>query len=197
MLPPPKLPILRWSGGIDVSRNGFRVIGRRILGSPAFIETERLHMAGPDGSTLVRIVVRHPGAVAVVPIHQGSVVLIRQYRAAIGREVLEVPAGKLNVPGEAPELAAKRELEEEVGFRAGSLEPLTAFVTTPGFCDERIVVYLAEDLTPVPATPHGVEEELAEVVHIPLGELRTRLWSGEFDDAKTMIALAAFLARAS
>src|SRR5947209_7381495 len=104
--------------------------------------------AGPDGETFERDVVHHPGAVIVVPVLEGgeSVLLVRQFRTAIGIELLEVPAGKRDVPGEAPEVTARRELQEEVGMRAGRLEQLCAFYNTPGFCDEYAYLYMALDL---------------------------------------------------
>ena len=92
----------------------------------------------PDGDTFERDVVHHPGAVSVVPVvDEGTaVLLVRQYRAAVDRDLLEIPAGKRDVAGEPPELTARRELEEEVGMRAGRLEQLAEFYNSPGFCDE-------------------------------------------------------------
>jgi ADP-ribose pyrophosphatase len=129
--------------------------------------------------------------VAVVPLIDGDVVLISQHRVAIGQDMLEIPAGKCDEPGEAPETTARRECEEEVGFRPGKLTLLTSFYTTPGFTDELIWLYLAEELTPVPSRPVGIEEEQAEVVRIPIEEALRRVREGHIRDAKTVIGLLA------
>lgn len=175
-----------------MGRDGFRVIGRRHIASAAFLDVERLYLAGPNGEGLERVVVRHPGAVALVPVRGDEVLLIRQYRAAVDRWLLEVPAGKLDVPGEAPEITAQRELREEMGYKADHLELLTSFFSTPGFSDERMYVYVATGLVEVPAAPHGVEEESAEQVSVPVAELLTLLTSGAVEDAKTLVALSLF-----
>ena len=175
-----------------MGRDGFRVIGRRHIASAAFLDVERLHLAGPNGEGLDRVVIRHPGAVALVPVRGDEVLLIRQYRAAVDRWLLEVPAGKLDVPGEAPELTAHRELREEMGYRAEHLELLTTFFSTPGFSDERMYVYVATGLVAVPAEPHGAEEESAEQVAVPVAELLPLLTSGAVEDAKTVAALSLF-----
>jgi len=174
---------------------GFNLIGVRHLATTSFLNAERHHILSPTGVVMERSVVRHPGAVAVVPVHGEDVVLISQYRAPIGRDLLEIPAGKLDMPGEDPIEAAGRELEEEVGLRAASLELLASFWTTPGFSNEYMWIYLASDLTQVEARPHGAEEEAAEIVRIPVGEVAARVAAGEFEDAKTIVGLAALAAR--
>jgi len=101
----------------------------------------------PDGRQAVREVMEHPGAAVIVPVDaDGNVRLVRQYRDAIGRQLLEVPAGKLD-EGEEPEDCARRELREELGLVAGRMTPLTSFYSSPGFCDEILHVFLAEELT--------------------------------------------------
>src|SRR5438552_18469217 len=101
----------------------------------------------PNGVTVDLEVVRHPGAAAVVPLKDdGTVILIRQYRHAAGGYIYEIPAGKLH-PGEDPKLCAARELQEEIGYRADSLELLTSILTTPGFTDEVIHIYKGTGLT--------------------------------------------------
>ena len=135
-------------------------------------------------------IVRHPGAAAVVPLRaDGHVVLVRQLRYAANSSWLyEVPAGKL-APGEAPEACARRELEEEAGVRAESLELLLPLWVTPGFCDERIWLYLARGLTP------GVqaleEDEHLRTVEMPFADALAMIGRGEITDAKTIAALAA------
>ncbi len=179
------------SGSVE----GFDVVGIRHVARSSFLNAERLHMISPTGVVMERSVVRHPGAVAVVPVDGEEVVLIRQYRAPTDSLMLEIPAGKLDQPGEDLIPAAARELEEEVGFRAGSIESLASFWTTPGFSDERMWLYLATDLTAVPPRPHGAEEEVAEIVRLPVADIAQMLADDVFDDAKTIIGLAALLAR--
>lgn len=143
----------------------------------------------PDGTEVTREILRHPGAVSVVPLIDGEAVLVRQYRAAIDKDLLEIPAGKRDVPGEAPEVTAARELKEEVGLAAGSLELLSSFYNTPGFCDEFSYVYLATDCVAVADDRQGVEEEHMTIERVPLDDVPTMVASGELDDAKTIIGL--------
>ena len=141
----------------------------------------------PDGREVELDIVRHPGAAAVVPfVTPDEVVLIRQHRYAAGGMLLEVPAGKLDA-GEAPERCALRELEEEAGFRAGRLERLGWIFTTPGFTDERIFLFAAFDLEPVPLRPD--DDELIEPVRVTLREALELVWRGELTDAKSALAL--------
>ena len=127
----------------------------------------------------------------MVPLIDGDVVFISQHRVAVGEELLEIPAGKCDEPGETPEITARRECEEEVGFRPEKLTLLTSFYTTPGFTDEIIWLYLAEELVPVPTRPVGFEEEQARVVRLPIDEALRRVREGDIRDAKTMIGLLA------
>ena len=153
----------------------------------AFLEmkTERVEL--PNGKTTLLDIIRHPGAAAVVPfISQTEVLLIRQYRHAAGGTILEVPAGKLDA-GETPEVCAARELEEEAGQRAGRLEPLGAIWTTPGFTDERIHLFAAFDLEAV--AQRLEDDELIELVPMPLRDALELVWSGELPDAKSALAL--------
>ncbi|MDT5159400.1 MAG: ADP-ribose pyrophosphatase [Acidobacteriota bacterium] len=137
--------------------------------------------------TYVREVVRHPGGAAVVPVFDdGTVVFVSQYRHPTLRFVLELPAGKLD-PGESPAETAARELEEELGIVAGRMEQLSEFYTTPGFCAERLWVFLATDLRET-ARRHE-EDEIIEVVRLPFARALDRVASGEIDDAKTIIGL--------
>jgi ADP-ribose pyrophosphatase len=140
----------------------------------------------PDGLRVELDVVRHPGAAAVVPFESDDVVLlIRQYRHAAGGTIWEVPAGKLD--GDAPEVCARKELEEEAGRRAGRLEKLGSILTTPGFSDEVIHLFAAFDLEEV---PHRREiDEVMEVVEVPLARALDMIESGELRDAKSALAL--------
>jgi ADP-ribose pyrophosphatase len=148
----------------------------------------------PNGVTLDLEVIRHPGAAGVVAIKEnGVVLLIRQYRHAAGGYIYEIPAGKLD-PEEDPRDCAARELEEEVGYRADSLEPLVRFLSTPGFTDEEIHVFLATGLTP--GTQRLDRDEVLEVVEMPLTEAIARIADGTIRDGKTIIGLqSAYLRR--
>jgi len=148
-----------------------------------FVETVTL----PNGHTTALEVIHHPGAAAVVPFFpDGTVLLVRQYRHAAGGMILEVPAGKLD-SGEAPEVCAARELEEEAGQRPGRLVRTGAIWTTPGFCDERIHLFAAFDLTPAARSPE--DDELIEVVRVSLHDALRLVWRGELSDAKSALAL--------
>jgi ADP-ribose pyrophosphatase len=141
----------------------------------------------PGGVRATREVVRHRGSVAVLPVHDdGRLVLVRQYRYAVDAHVWELPAGRRD-PGESPEEAARRELEEEVGLRAGRLEALSVFYTTPGFCDETMHLFRATGLTSVAARPEADERiEAATFTH---AEARERIRLGEVREGKTLVAL--------
>lgn len=145
----------------------------------------------PSGERFHREVVHHPGAVAVVPvIEEGTaVLLVRQYRAAVDGELLELPAGKRDVDGEDPAVTAGRELEEEVGMRAGRLEPLAWFHTSPGFTDEHVVVFLGLDLEPVAQNLQGLEEQHLTVERVALDDVPGLVADGAIADAKTIIGL--------
>lgn len=146
----------------------------------------------PGGRRAEREVVEHAGSVAVVAVHDGEVLLVRQYRIAIGRELLELPAGKLE-PGETPATSARRELEEETGFTSDTLQPLAQFYTSAGFTDEKLTIFFANDLRPVDTTPEW--DEQIEVVRLPVAAVRQKLLDGEFEDAKTLVGLQAALLR--
>lgn len=172
-----------------MSGGGLRFLGERLIATTSFLELARRYYVAPQGRLARREVIRHPGAVAVVPIIDGDVVLISQHRVAIDRDLLEIPAGKCDTPGEDPEATAIRECEEEVGYRPNRLTLLHTFFTTPGFTDEVIWLYLAEDLEPVRSRPQGIEEERADVVRMPIAEALRRVRDGEILDAKTLIGL--------
>ena len=152
--------------------------------------------AAPDGTEFQRDVVHHPGAVSVVPVvDAGTVLLVRQYRAAIRRELLEIPAGKRDVAGEPPEETARRELAEEVGKRAGRIEKLAEFYNSPGFCDEHSHVYLALDLEDAPPAAQGIEEQHMTVEEVALDDVARLVATGGITDAKTIIGLTLAVAR--
>lgn len=143
----------------------------------------------PDGSTATREIVRHPGAVAVLAINGEKMLVVEQYRKPLGRNQVEIPAGKLD-PGEQPIDAAIRELEEETGYRADTLIPLGSFYTSPGFADEIIYLYAAEQLTAGEA--HTDEDEFLEVGAMTLEEAFDAMRDGRISDAKTINAMYAW-----
>jgi ADP-ribose pyrophosphatase len=171
--------------------DGLQLLGERRVAGGSFLEVVRRHYLAPGGRSARREVVKHPGAVAVVPIIDGDVVLISQYRVAVGEDLLEIPAGKCDEPGESLRTTATRECEEEIGFRPGRITHLQTFYTTPGFSDEVLHLFLAEQLEAVQARPAGIEEEHAEVVRMPIAEALRRVRSGDIRDAKTLIGLLA------
>jgi 8-oxo-dGTP pyrophosphatase MutT (NUDIX family) len=141
-----------------------------------------------DGSEVEREKVWHPGAVGMLAIDDEHVWLVRQPREAIGSsDSLEIPAGKLDVPGEEPLATAKRELEEEIGKRAESWEEIKAFFTSPGFSDERVWIYSATGLSDVDEPATAEEDERIEIVPWPLHDLQGAI--DQCEDSKSLIAL--------
>ena len=138
------------------------------------------------GRRLVRDVLLHPGAVAVLAVEGGRVLLERQYRVPVGEWVYEIPAGTME-PGEEPEETARRELVEETGYEASRLRRLLEFYPSPGVSSEKIVLFLAEGLRYVGARPEP--DELIETMWVPLPRALEMARSGEIRDAKTLIAL--------
>jgi ADP-ribose pyrophosphatase len=138
----------------------------------------------PSGRRQEREIVEHRGAVAVVPLIEGDVMLVRQFRGAAGRVLLEIPAGTME-PGENPQVCLQRELAEEIGMRAGQADHLVSFYPSPGFLTEVVHVYTAQKLTP--HRLEGDEEDLA-IVRMPLARARA-LVGREIVDAKSMIGL--------
>jgi ADP-ribose pyrophosphatase len=148
----------------------------------------------PEGAPRRREIVEHADGAAVVAIDaQGDVLLVRQQRPAVGSSMLELPAGIVD-PGETPRVCARRELEEETGYTADTLELLASFYSSPGFCTERLHVFLATDARNARAASSDADEEL-ELVRMPVARALELLASGEIADAKTLVGLLAFQAR--
>lgn len=169
---------------------GFRRIGERERVSNAFIRLVTGTFVDPAGYTFEREIVRHLGAVCIVPLGEdGQVLCVRQYRAPLDTTVLELPAGKMDVPGEPAEVCARRELLEEVGMEAEQLIELGSFYNSPGFTDERTTCFLAQGLREVGREHHGVEEEHMTVERVRLAGFWDLVRDGAMIDAKTIIGL--------
>ena len=147
-----------------------------------------------DGEEVTRDKVWHPGAVGILAVDETRLWLTRQPRETVGEaRSLEIPAGKLDVPGEAPLDTAKRELAEEIGKRAAQWQEILAFYTSPGFTDERVWLYLATELSPADQPPHAGEDERIEIVPWPLARLDDAIAACE--DSKSLIAMLWLKAR--
>lgn len=165
---------------------GERLSSREVFrGNTVHLDVDRVRL--PNGHEMDFEIVHHVGAAAVVPVlPSGEVLLVRQYRYATGGYLLEIPAGKLD-PGEAPESCARRELEEETGYRPGKITPLGWIWATPGFADEKIWLYLATDLQ---EAKQGLQEdEVLTLERLPFTEAVAQAASGEIHDSKTVCAL--------
>jgi 8-oxo-dGTP pyrophosphatase MutT (NUDIX family) len=170
--------------------DGFRHVGEEELFRGHLFALHHVTLADPDGEEFERDVVRHPGAVAIVPVHaDGTVTLVRQMRAAVGESVLEVPAGTRDVDGEPPEATARRELAEEAGLRASHVEQLASLYNSPGYSDQRTTIYLATDLEPCDTDRAGIEERWMSVEHVALADLEGLVAQGRLVDAATVAGL--------
>ena len=153
----------------------------------AVFSVTRDRVLDDSGLEITRDVVQHRGGAGGVPLFaDGRIALVRQYRHPARRELLEIPAGKLD-HHETPENCAAREIEEELGVRVGHVEKLAEFYSTPGFCAEKLYVYLATELTP--AVQKLDHDEVVEIVYLSLEEAWQLVARGEIEDAKTIIAL--------
>ena len=139
----------------------------------------------PNGKTSKRELIKHPGAVAIIPITpEGKIIFVEQYRKALERSLIETPAGKLE-PGEEPDMTARRELEEETGYGCNKLTYIQSFATSPGFADEIIHLYVAEDLYKIENAASLDEDEFVELIEATIEEAEHMMASGQIFDAKT------------
>ena len=171
------------------SPSGFRSLGERTIHQGVVFTVVSGDFETPDGQVIQRDIVRHPGAVSVVPVVDDEVILVRQYRAAIGEEILEIPAGKRDVPGEPPETTAKRELIEEIGYSSDSLVLLATVYSSAGFCDEYSYVYLATDLQKAPMNRQGPEEQHMTIERLALDDVVAAIAERRIEDATTVVGL--------
>jgi ADP-ribose diphosphatase len=168
----------------------FRIVGERPAWRGRRISVAVLEVVGPDGERFEREIVHHPGAVAILPLHEdGTVTLIHQFRAAVDDTMWEIPAGMRDVADELPEDTAQRELAEEVGLRAGRLEYVARFHNSVGFSDESVVIYLATELSAVEDDRQEAEEEHMDVERVQLATALAMVDDGRITDAKTVVAL--------
>ena len=143
----------------------------------------------PNGKQSTRDIVLHNGAVAVLVVHEGKILLVRQYRKAIEAHTLEIPAGKLDHDGESPLEAAKRELEEETKLSANEWRKVVDLVPTPGYCNEKIHLYEAKGIHHLENAAPLDEDEFVSIEWIPVEEVIQKIHHGEITDAKTIIAV--------
>lgn len=166
-------------------------IGRELIHKGAIIDYYQDTIRIPNGSIAKWDYIRHKGAAAVVAVKDdGSLLMVRQYRNALDRETLEIPAGGLNSVDEPTDIAAARELEEEAGYTAGKLELLISLRTTVAFCDEKIDVYVATDLKR--SHQHLDEDEFLDVETHSIEELIKMIYDCRIQDGKTVAALLAY-----
>ena len=172
---------------------GFTPIGSEAKWQGAIITAGIAGYRYADGQVVTRDKVWHPGAVGILAVDGTDVWLTRQPREVAGMtDSLEIPAGKLDIPGEEPLQCARRELVEEIGMRAGEWSELSAFYSSPGFSDERVWLYLARGLSPAPGGAQPEDDERIEIVRWPLDRLEAAI--AECQDAKSLIALLWLLA---
>lgn len=167
-------------------------ITEEIVHRGAIITVKKATRRSADGRSHDFDIVEHFGGVGVVPLLGDRVILVRQPRPVAGRVMLEIPAGKLEGPDDDIEARAQAELGEEVGYRAGRLIPVAEFFVSPGYCTERIHVFLGLDLEPVAASPEPSEE--IERVELTMDEIRGMLDERQLHDSKTIIGLRELLA---
>ena len=161
---------------------------KEIIYEGMILHVEKWKVTCPNGHEAPREIVVHKGAAAVVPVYEdGTTLLVRQHRVSVDRVTLEIPAGKLDSADEDPLECAVRELREETGLKAERMTLLTSMLTTPGFCTEKIGIYLAQGLTE--GDMHLDEDEFLGVVRMPLDEAIAMIMRGEIRDSKTICGL--------
>ncbi len=172
----------------------YKRLGRELVAKGAIIDYYQDTMLIPNGNTAKWDLIDHKGAAAVVAVREdGKLLMVRQYRNALERETIELPAGGLNGRDEPTELAAMRELEEETGFTCDKVELINSIYTTVAFCNEKIDIYLAKDLKP--GKQHLDEDEYLNVEAYELEELKQMIFESKIQDAKTICGVLTYAAR--
>lgn len=169
----------------------FKRLSRDLVYKGSIIDYYKDTVQVPNGNVVKWDFIGHKGAAAVVPVTKdGKILMVRQYRNALDRDTLEVPAGGLNGADEPTKTAAARELEEETGFRSENLEFLVSIYTTVAFCNEKIDIYVAQDL--IPSKQNLDEDEFINVEAFSPQELMDMIYEGKIQDSKTMCAILAY-----
>ncbi len=164
-----------------------KVLGTDLVFNGRFLKIWRDDVELPTGHRSYREYIKHPGAAMIIPqLSNGKYLMVYQYRHAVGQVFLEFPAGKTD-PGESTEVTAARELQEEAGYKPGRLTLLTHIHPVIGYSNEKIDLYLAENLSPAPR--HADPDELLESIELSLEEIETKLWNHEITDVKTQIGV--------
>ena len=172
----------------------FKRLDRELVYKGSIIDFYKDTVQVPNGRVVKWDFIKHQGAAAVVPVTaDGKLLLVRQYRNALDRYTLEIPAGGLNGPDEPTKEAAARELEEETGYRAGKIQWLITIRTTVAFCNEKIDMYVETDL--IPGSQHLDEDEYMDVEAYTVDELCEKIFAGEIEDSKTISAIMSYRAK--
>lgn len=168
-----------------------RRVGRELKYKGAILDVYTDHMEFANGNKAEWDFIGHKGAAAVVPVAEdGRIIMVRQYRNALERETIEIPAGALDEADEPGIVCAARELEEETGFRCDNLKWLITIRTTVAFCNEKIEVYVADHL--IPSRQHLDEDEYIDLEWYTVEELKEKIFSGEIEDSKTIASILAY-----
>lgn len=171
-----------------------KCVKRELVYQGTILEVYKDHMEFSNGNTAEWDFIRHDGAAAVVPVMEdGRILMVSQYRNALGRMTLEIPAGKLDKPEEPGIECARRELEEETGYRSEKLEWLLSLRTTVAFCNEKIEIFVARNL--IPSCQHLDEDEFVDVKAYTVKELKEMIFTGKIEDSKTIAAILAYESR--
>lgn len=166
-------------------------MGRELAYQGTVLKVYKDHMKFSNGNTEDWDFIHHDGAAAVIPVmDDGKILMVKQYRNALERDTLEIPAGKLDDPDEEGIVCVSRELKEETGYSSDDLEWLLTIRTTVAFCDERIEVFVARNL--IPGEQHLDEDEFVDVKAYKLEELKGMIFEGKIQDSKTMAAILAY-----
>ncbi|WP_077621659.1 NUDIX hydrolase [Sediminibacillus massiliensis] len=166
-----------------------KTISTEKIFSGKIVELQVDEVTLPDGKTSKREIVKHPGAVAVIPVTEDNkLLLVEQYRKPLEKSLVEIPAGKLE-PGEDPDASVVRELEEETGYTTEDMTLLTSFYTSPGFADELVHIYLTKSLIPLEEKVAGDEDEFVEILEVTPEEADKMVAEQRIHDAKTIYAL--------